>query len=159
MLSTCCGADGKDGRGDLRVLLINCLPWKGLLSICRVAPGQVGGKAMPLLLASPVIAAGGELPAQCTRDRPDISPPLTWCGVPDGTKSLVLVPEDPDAPSGIFRHRAVFDIPRGSHGLGAGYSKNPTVAGLHEARHDFGKPAYGSPCPPKGTITTSACVQ
>ena len=105
---------------------------------------------MPLLLASPVIAAGGELPAQCTRDRPDISPPLTWCGVPDGTKSLVLVLEDPDAPSGIFRHRAVFDIPRGSHGLGAGYSINPTVAGLHEARNDFGKPAYGSPCPPKG---------
>jgi hypothetical protein len=105
---------------------------------------------MPLLLTSPAIPPGGEIPSQYTCDGADISPPLTWSGVTDGTKSLVLVVEDPDAPSGVFRHRAVFDIPSGSHGLDAGYSANRPAKGLHEVRNDFGKPGYGGPCPPKG---------
>jgi Raf kinase inhibitor-like YbhB/YbcL family protein len=70
--------------------------------------------------------------------------------VPDGTGSLVLIVEDPDAPSGVFRHWAVYDIPAASHGLDAGYSANRPAAGLHEARNDFGKAGYGGPCPPKG---------
>jgi len=105
---------------------------------------------MPLMLASPAIPPGGEIPAQYTCDGAGISPPLTWSGLPDGTKSLVLIVEDPDAPSGVFRHWTVFDIPAGSHGLDAGYSANRPAAGLREARNDFGKPGYAGPCPPKG---------
>ncbi|MBV8132863.1 MAG: YbhB/YbcL family Raf kinase inhibitor-like protein [Alphaproteobacteria bacterium] len=105
---------------------------------------------MPLLLASSAIPPGGEIPSQYTCDGADISPPLTWSGLPDGTKSLVLVVEDPDAPSGVFRHWAAFDIPAGSHGLDAGYSANLPATGLHEARNDFGRAGYGGPCPPKG---------
>jgi hypothetical protein len=105
---------------------------------------------MPLLLASPAIPPGGEIPSQYTCDGADISPPLTWSGVPEGTKSLVLVVEDPDAPSGVFRHWAVFDIPSGSHGLDTGYSANRPAKGLHEVRNDFGKPGHGGPCPPRG---------
>ncbi len=66
---------------------------------------------MPLMLASPAFAPGGQIPSEYTCDGADISPPLSWSGVPPGTKSLVLVVEDPDAPSGVFRHWAVFDIP------------------------------------------------
>ena len=55
---------------------------------------------MPLLFASPAIPPGGEIPSQYTCDSTDISPPLTRSEAPDGTKSLVLVIEDPDAPSG-----------------------------------------------------------
>src|ERR1700719_645379 len=66
---------------------------------------------MPLMLASPAIPPGAEIPAQYTCDGADISPPLSWSDVPAGTGSLVLVIEDPDAPSGAFRHWAVFDIP------------------------------------------------
>jgi Raf kinase inhibitor-like YbhB/YbcL family protein len=105
---------------------------------------------MALTLASPVIPPGAEIPAQYTCDGADISPPLTWSGLPDGTGSLVLVVEDPDAPSGVFRHWAVFDIPAGARGLDAGYSANRPATGLHEARNDFGNPGYGGPCPPKG---------
>jgi Raf kinase inhibitor-like YbhB/YbcL family protein len=105
---------------------------------------------MALMLASPVIPPGAEIPAQYTCDGADISPPLTWSGLPDGTGSLVLVVEDPDAPSGVFRHWAVFDIPAGARGLDAGYSANRPATGLHEARNDFGNPGYGGPCPPKG---------
>jgi len=98
-----------------------------------VTPWQVGGEGHAPITCQPGDCGG-------RRDALAIDPPLTRCGVPDGTKSLVLVVEDPDAPSGIFRHGAVFDIPSGSHGLGAGYSINPPVAGLHEARNDLGKP-------------------
>ncbi len=108
---------------------------------------------MPLMLASPAIPPGGEMAAQYTCDGADISPPLSWSDVPAGTGSLVLVVEDPDAPSGTFRHWAVFDIPPASRGLDAGYSANRPIAALHEARNDFGKTGYSGPCPPKGAGT------
>jgi Raf kinase inhibitor-like YbhB/YbcL family protein len=103
---------------------------------------------MPLMLASPVIQPGGEIPAEYTCNGADISPPLTWSGAPSGTQSFILIVEDPDAPSGVFRHWAVFDIPAGSHGLDSGYGSSRPASGLHEARNDFGKPGYGGPCPP-----------
>ena len=108
---------------------------------------------MPLMPASPAIPPGGEIPAQYTCDGSDISPPLSWKNVPAGTGSVVLVVEDPDAPSGTFRHWAVFDIPSASRGLDAGYSANRPVAASHEARNDFGKTGYGGPCPPRGAGT------
>jgi Raf kinase inhibitor-like YbhB/YbcL family protein len=108
---------------------------------------------MPLMLASPAIPPAGEIPAQYTCDGSDISPPLSWSDVPAGTGSLVLVVEDPDAPSGTFRHWAVFDIPPASRGLDAGYSASRPTAPLHEARNDFGKTGYSGPCPPRGAGT------
>ena len=105
---------------------------------------------MPLMLTSPAIPPGSEIPAQYTCDGADISPPLSWSGTPEGTRSLVFVVEDPDAPSGTFRHWVVFDIPPAARGLDAGYSANRPAAGLHEARNDFGKTGYGGPCPPPG---------
>ena len=105
---------------------------------------------MPLMLASPAIPPNGEIPAQYTCDGADISPPLSWTDAPAGTGSLVLVVEDPDAPSGTFRHWAVFDIPPASRGLDAGYSANRPATALHQARNDFGKTGYSGPCPPRG---------
>jgi Raf kinase inhibitor-like YbhB/YbcL family protein len=78
---------------------------------------------------------------------------LSWSDVPAGTGSLVLVVADPDAPSGVFRHWAVFDIPPASRDLDAGYSANLPIAALHQARNDFGKPGYSGPCPPQGVGT------
>jgi hypothetical protein len=103
---------------------------------------------MPLILVSPAIPPGSEIAVYMRRA--DISPPLRWSGLPDGTKSLVLVVEDPDAPSGVFRHWAVFDISAGSSGLEAGYSATRPATGFREARNDFGKVGYGGPCPPSG---------
>ncbi len=105
---------------------------------------------MPLMLVSPAFAPGGAIPPEYTCDGADISPPLSWSGVPGGTRSLVLVIEDPDAPGGVFRHWAVFDIPPTLPGLAAGYGERRPAAGLHEARNDFAKTAYDGPCPPEG---------
>lgn len=105
---------------------------------------------MPLMLTSPAFASGTEIPTEYTCDGADISPPLSWSGIPTGTKSLVLIVEDPDAPSGVFRHWAVFDIPSGTGGLGAGYGPTHPARGFREARNDFGNQGYGGPCPPRG---------
>ncbi|MGH7030877.1 MAG: YbhB/YbcL family Raf kinase inhibitor-like protein [Stellaceae bacterium] len=105
---------------------------------------------MPLVLASPAFAPGGAIPAEYTCSGADISPPLTWSGVPAGAKSLVLVVVDPDAPRGAFRHWAVFDIPAGAHGLAVGHGPSNPVGGSREARNDFGEVGYGGPCPPPG---------
>jgi Raf kinase inhibitor-like YbhB/YbcL family protein len=105
---------------------------------------------LPLLLSSPAIQPGGAISSEYTCDGTDISPPLNWAGIPDGTQSLVLIVEDPDAPSGVFRHWAAFDIPVGVHGLAAGYGPNRRASGFREAQNDFGVGDYGGPCPPKG---------
>jgi Raf kinase inhibitor-like YbhB/YbcL family protein len=108
---------------------------------------------MPLLLASSAFAPGGEIPAEYTCDGADISPPLRWSGIPVGAQSLVLVVEDPDAPSGVFRHWAAFDIPATAHGLAAGYGPNRPAVGFRQGRNDFGALDYGGPCPPRGQGT------
>lgn len=105
---------------------------------------------MPLLLASPAFAPGGQIPAEYTCSGADISPPLTWSGVPAGTRSLVLEVEDRDAPGATFRHWAVFDIPASARGLPAGYGPIRPAGGARQTRNDFGRPGYGGPCPPPG---------
>ena len=105
---------------------------------------------MPLLLTSPVLPPGGQIPREYTCDGSDISPPLSWSGVPGGTGSVVVVIADPDAPRGVFRHWAAYDIPPGTPGLAAGYSASRHAQGFREARNDFGKIGYGGPCPPPG---------
>jgi Raf kinase inhibitor-like YbhB/YbcL family protein len=103
-----------------------------------------------MLLTSPAIPPGGPIPAQYTCDGRDISPPLAWSELPAGTRSLVLVVEDPDAPGGTFRHWAAFDIPPTTSGLAAGYRAGAPASGFVQAENDFGKTGYGGPCPPPG---------
>jgi Raf kinase inhibitor-like YbhB/YbcL family protein len=69
---------------------------------------------------------------------------LKWGEPPAGTKSFALVIDDPDAPSGAFRHWGVFDIPASARSIGGGQQIGT------EVKNDFGKPGYGGPCPPKG---------
>jgi Raf kinase inhibitor-like YbhB/YbcL family protein len=97
-----------------------------------------------LSLTSDAFKDGGAIPAQFTCDGADQSPALAWAEPPQGTKSFALVVDDPDAPSGTFRHWGAFDIPASARSLAAGQSLGT------QAMNDFGKPGYGGPCPPKG---------
>jgi Raf kinase inhibitor-like YbhB/YbcL family protein len=106
---------------------------------------------MPFVLTSPAFAPDAAIPRQYTCDGADISPPLAWRGTPDGTMSLVLVVEDPDAPGGTFRHWAAFDIAPGIAGLAGGYRAGRPADGFRQGRNDFGQTGYGGPCPPPGT--------
>jgi Raf kinase inhibitor-like YbhB/YbcL family protein len=90
----------------------------------------------------------------------NVSPALTWSGVPAGTKSLALQVHDPDAPTGSgFWHWAVYDIPAGATGLarGAGNSPASLPSGAYGGQTDFRDTGatgvngnYGGPCPPTG---------
>jgi len=95
-------------------------------------------------LTSDAFQPGQEIPVQFTCDGADRSPALTWAEPPQGTKSLAIVIDDPDAPSGLFRHWGAFDIPAGTRSIAAGEQVGT------QALNDFGKPGYGGPCPPKG---------
>jgi hypothetical protein len=87
---------------------------------------------------------GQPIPSQYTCDGSDRTPVLRWGAPPEGTKSFALVIDDPDAPSGTFRHWGVFDIPASARSIGDGKRIGTEVA------NDFGKSGYGGPCPPKG---------
>jgi len=87
---------------------------------------------------------GSSMPQEFTCDGTDQSPPLNWSQPPDGTKSFALIVDDPDAPSGTFRHWGAYDIPAAARSIPAGQSVGA------QAANDFGKPGYGGPCPPKG---------
>lgn len=97
-----------------------------------------------LSLSSGDLAEGQPIPVAFTCDGTDRSPALNWAEPPAGTKSLALIVDDPDAPSGLFRHWGAYDIPPTSRSISSGQTLGKA------AINDFGKPGYGGPCPPKG---------
>jgi Raf kinase inhibitor-like YbhB/YbcL family protein len=97
-----------------------------------------------LSLASDAFRQGEPIPSQYTCDGAGQRPALHWGDPPEGTRSFALVIDDPDAPSGTFRHWGVFDIPASARSISSGERIG------NEVNNDFGKPGYGGPCPPKG---------
>lgn len=94
---------------------------------------------------------GEMIPAKFTCDGKDVSPSLTWKGIPANTKSNVLIMDDPDAPGGTFVHWVIFNIPGGTDKLPEGIPRNLTLAdGSIQGTTSFGRAGYGGPCPPPG---------
>jgi hypothetical protein len=105
---------------------------------------------MTITLTSAALPQGGAIPRRYTCDGENLSPPLAWTGIPDGARSLLVVLDDPDAPGGVFRHWAAYNIPPDWNGLEAGYGPETLEPGFAQAINDFEKPGYGGPCPPTG---------
>jgi Raf kinase inhibitor-like YbhB/YbcL family protein len=84
------------------------------------------------------------IPSRYTCDGDDLSPPLRWANVPGESRSLALLVDDPDAPSGVFTHWVAWGLDPGAAGLGEGESAPG------EGRNDFGAVGYRGPCPPPG---------
>lgn len=97
-------------------------------------------------LRSPAFSANTTIPPRYTRDGDNLSPPLEWSDVPDGTVELALICEDPDAPSGTFTHWIVTGIDPGTRSMAEG-SEPPRATGW---RNDFGHEGYDGPQPPVG---------
>jgi Raf kinase inhibitor-like YbhB/YbcL family protein len=95
-------------------------------------------------LRSSAFEEGQPIPVQYTCDGEDKSPALSWGEPPPGTKSFALVVDDPDAPSGLFRHWGAYDIPASTRSLETGQSIG------RQAVNGFNKAGYGGPCPPPG---------
>ncbi len=104
-----------------------------------------GGEKMKI--SSSAFSEGGSIPSQFTCDGADTSPPLQIDGIPEKARSLVLIVDDPDAPSGLFTHWLVWNIDPKTRSIPAG----GTLPGGTDGKNGFGKSGYGGPCPPSGT--------
>lgn len=110
-----------------------------------------GGSGM-ITITSSAFIDGGMIPKECTCDGDDVSPALSWSGVPEGTKSLALICDDPDAPMGTWVHWVLFNIPASVSGMPRAVTADKTLAnGTRHGINDFREYGYGGPCPPGGT--------
>jgi Raf kinase inhibitor-like YbhB/YbcL family protein len=95
--------------------------------------------------------AGGFIPPKYTCSGDNVSPALSWTGVPGGTKSLVLIVSDPDAPSGTWIHWIVYDLPASARQLPERLPKAGDIeGGGRQGTTSFQEVGYGGPCPPPG---------
>jgi Raf kinase inhibitor-like YbhB/YbcL family protein len=97
-------------------------------------------------IMSPVFKDGEKIPKDYTRDGADKSPPLHLEEVPPQAKSLALIMEDPDAPSGTFNHWLLFNMDPKIHDI----RENSPPAMATQGRNDWGEVQYGGPKPPSG---------
>lgn len=109
-------------------------------------------KLMSLRLSSPAFAQGETVPNKYTVDGENRSPAFRWTGAPSGTRSFLLVCDDPDAPGDVFHHWAAYNIPPDWTGLREGYGAETLADGFNQAINDFGKPGYAGPAPPPGAV-------
>ena len=65
---------------------------------------------MALRVSSPAFSNGAEIPKKYTCDGQNVAPPLEWSGVPEQSKSVALICDDPDAPRGTFSHWVVVNL-------------------------------------------------
>lgn len=94
---------------------------------------------------------GERIPKKYTCDGEDVSPPLTWDDIPEGTVTLALISDDRDAPSKTWTHWLIFNIPPELNGLPEGVEKvGEFENGIMQGFNDFGRIGYGGPCPPSG---------
>ncbi len=107
---------------------------------------------MPTLeVKSNAFKIGENIPAKYTALRDDISPQLSWSKPPTGTKELVLIMDDPDAPGETWSHWVVYGIPPDSTGLPENIPKknlDPKIG--KQAKNSWGENCYGGPSPPRG---------
>jgi Raf kinase inhibitor-like YbhB/YbcL family protein len=111
--------------------------------LAAVASFAAGGGRMKI--TSSAFQQGANIPSKFSCDGPNTSPPLQISDVPGEAKSVVLIVDDPDAPSGLFTHWAVWNISPQTSTIAEG----STPKGVH-GTNDFGKSGYGGPCPPSG---------
>jgi Raf kinase inhibitor-like YbhB/YbcL family protein len=100
---------------------------------------------MGIELSSPAFEPGGSIPTKHTGEGQNVSPALRWSGLPEGTKEIALICDDPDAPrTEPWVHWVVYKIPAERTGLPEGGAQEAL-----EGKNDFGTQGYGGPMPPR----------
>jgi len=113
---------------------------------------EKGSEKMEIIIESSAFQEGGMIPLKYTCDGINVSPPLKWSDPPEGTKSLALISDDPDAPMGIWVHWVVYNIPPALKEFPENIPSSKVVdSGAIQGTTDFGRIGYGGPCPPSGT--------
>lgn len=110
---------------------------------------------MTFQITSPAFKHNGEIPTVYSCDGDDISPPLSWSGVPDNTGSLALIVDDPDAPDPaapqrVWVHWLVYNIAPSITSLAEHTTGKTLPTGAQQGLNDWSRSDYGGPCPPIG---------
>jgi Raf kinase inhibitor-like YbhB/YbcL family protein len=109
------------------------------------------GNYLDIKITSPAFDDGGLIPKKYTCDGGNVLPPLRWDAVPPGTESIAIICEDPDAPSGVWVHWILFNLPAECRELTENLPDDETLPdGTRQGVNDFGSIGYGGPCPPWG---------
>lgn len=136
--------------------------WLIILVVLYTGVGFMGphqkekeGDAMTMILTSASFQNNAMIPSRHTCDGANISPELSWNGVPADAKSLVLVVDDPDAPDPqaprmTWVHWLLYNIPPHAHGLPEGVAAKNLPTGSLQGVNDWHRTGYGGPCPPIG---------
>ncbi len=137
------------------------ISWKLFLIVLLAVFCEIGiqtgfsereGYAMELDIKSSAFGEGELIPEKYTCDGEDVSPPLSWTQPAKGTKSIVLICDDPDAPMGTWVHWVLFGLSPDTMELPEGIPNGKEVlGGAKHGLNDFRKHGYGGPCPPGGT--------
>jgi Raf kinase inhibitor-like YbhB/YbcL family protein len=101
---------------------------------------------MSITITSSAFSEGDKIPRLFTCDDKNVSPPLSWSGVPSNSVSLVIIMDDPDAPSGTWVHWVLYNLPGELSNLDQGATGKGT-----DGKNDFNRTGYGGPCPPRGS--------
>jgi Raf kinase inhibitor-like YbhB/YbcL family protein len=117
----------------------------GAAVILLAAIAAFAAETARMKITSSAFHEGGNVPSKFTCEGSDTSPPLQITGVPSGAQSLVLIADDPDAPSGVFTHWLIWNISPTTNSISEGNAPK----GVH-GTNDFGKSGYKGPCPPSG---------
>lgn len=108
-------------------------------------------KMAELELKSDAFQQGKTVPEKYTCDGDNISPQLSWGRPPEGTKELVLICDDPDAPVGTWDHWVLYGLAPDTIGLPEGVPTTKEIErGGLQGKNSWGNIGYGGPCPPKG---------
>jgi hypothetical protein len=110
---------------------------------------------MAFTASSPDFTHGGPIPVRFTCEGDDVSPALAWKDVPAGTRSLVLVVDDPDAPDPaapvrVWVHWLLYNLPPTAGGLPEAVPARQLPGQTLVGKNDWGRTGYGGPCPPIG---------
>jgi Raf kinase inhibitor-like YbhB/YbcL family protein len=115
-------------------------------------PATSPSKVDSFAITSTAFKEGARIPRQYTCDGVNVSPPLEWIGVPKTARTLAIIADDPDAPSGTWVHWVLYNIPADNIGFVENLPSTQEIkGGGFQGKNDFKQIGYGGPCPPSGT--------
>ena len=142
-----CSNGSKQGNESSSSPNMSQLTSADLMKTIEKAPGKIK-------VQSVAFAEGGKLALQQAHGDcggQNVSPPLSWSGVPPKARSVAVVVSDADAPGGAWTHWIIYNLPANRRNIGMGIASGEMVpGGARQAQNDWGVAGYGGPCPPSG---------
>jgi Raf kinase inhibitor-like YbhB/YbcL family protein len=137
-------------KNFLKLLIITLIVILSVFALMK-SSSKVHSKGMgtSMKISSPAFEHNGKIPSKYTCDGANVSPPLTFEGVPQNAASLVLIADDPDAPAGTWVHWVMYNILATTGRLQENI--RPDAEFAFQGMNDFGRVGFGGPCPPNGT--------